>query len=802
MLRRHHSLCSSWHLRFLFPTTKRRPQSAFQGCHGNSYRRFSCMSDSVHKLPLLSHHRHRRLPTSIKHSRNASREPVSEAQRRSAQLELEQMTRSTSRLLAIKDSALITDAIINEARVALHYWSRRWYMHFHPGFGRAAKGSALSLEALRNSTFGHFEEQQMAQEAEEFETDDLASTVQHMSGDYGARQAEILLDWSISYNLVPRGIFNQEGLCSPLDYDFSEDYGSSPNMTCVNIIDTYLLPCAYNGVGGFNYSNQEQISLLVEESNQRHYATLSKHYTKNPRYIKAVVDATRIMKKMRELQANFPDQLSPDTLSIKSELNVWSKRSMTLGADHVGAQTGGILAGNIIAGHINNTNPKEMLRTMENSDAIEVDVYTVQGCLHEMEKVLTRAEEQYISTKDDSIKPSVDWYNHVLGSWARSDLKDAPNRTRQILSGMEVFAGCQDANGDDDFRACWASPDSISYNSVLFCLARDASETRAKEALQLFQMLKTRYEQTKNEEIRPDEVTYGTVLHALAQVGMAREAENILDTIEEEYGASGTVVPSLTIYNTVLNAWANSFDRSAPRRAELLLARMKSLSSTGKNLDVEPDTVSISTVMSCHARSKKREGAERAEELLDQAIKSYSMGNAKVKPDSIMFNCAVLGWAHCSSSSDGDDQARGKIPPERAEMLLQKFRTLRENNTLDIHPMAQTFNIVLDSWAKSERKDAASRAIALMREMAKVGVTPDECSYNSVLYAISKQEDPIWVKRAEELFQEMKTLNSMGKLTISDLTYNVMMNVHGKSRSKGGAKKAEELLRTMEHQLH
>ncbi|KAL3788273.1 hypothetical protein HJC23_011905 [Cyclotella cryptica] len=798
MLRRHHNLCSSWHLRFLFPTTKRRPRSSLQGCHRNSCHRFPRASDGVHKLPLISHDRHRRLSTSINHSRNATKEPVSEAQRRSAQLELEQMTQSTSRLLAIEDSALISDAIVNQARVALHYWSRRWYMHFHPGFGRAAKGSALTLEALRTSTFGHFEEQMM-RHAHQLETDVPVSTVQNMTGDYGARQAEILLDWSISHNLVPRGIFNQEGVCSPLDYDFNEDYGNSPNMTCVNIIDTYLLPCAYNGVGGFNYSNQEQINLLVGENEQRHYATLSKHYTKNPRYIKAVVDATRVVKKMRELQVNFPDHISPDTLSIKSELNVWSKRSMTLGADHIGGQTGGILAGNIIAGHSNNIVPKEVLKTMENNDAIDDDgdVYTIQGCLREMEAVLTRAEEQYLSTKDDSITPSVDWYNHVLGSWARSDLKEATNRSRQILRGMEAFDGVQEENSDSDFRPCWASPDIISYNSVLFCLARDASEARAKEALELFQALKNRYQHTKNEDIRPDEVTYGTVLHALAQVGMAREAEQILDTIEEEYGASGTVIPSLTIYNTVLNAWANSFERSAPRRAEFLLARMKSLSSTGKNPDIEPDTVSISTVMSCHARSKTREGAERAEELLDQAIKSYSMGNAKVKPDSIMFNCAILGWAHCSSSNDGD-HTRGKIPAERAEMLLQKLRTLRENNTLDIHPMAQTFNIVLDSWAKSERKDAASRAVALLREMPEVGVTPDECSYNSVLHAISKQEDPTWVKRAEEIFQETIRLNSMGMSTISAMTYNVMMNVYGKSSNKDGAERAEELLRTME----
>lgn len=317
------------------------------------------------------------------------------------------MTQSTTRLLAITDPSQITDAIVNEARVALHYWSRRWYMHFHPGFGRAAKGSALSLEALRNSSFGPPQDQGMLSGGQSC----IHHTATHQpSGDYGARKAEMLLDWSISNNLASRGIFNMQGILSPQDYDATDDYGSSPNMTFTQIIDTYLLPCAFNGVGCFgNYSNEEQINLLVGKDDQRHYATLSKHYTKNPHYIKAVVDATRIMKKMRDMQETFPEHVSPDSLSIKSELNVWSKRSMILGADHAGVQTGGILAGNIVGGRLDNINPKELLKSLEKADVFDDAFYTLQGCLREMETILLSAEKQYMLTQDDSLKPSVDW---------------------------------------------------------------------------------------------------------------------------------------------------------------------------------------------------------------------------------------------------------------------------------------------------------------------------------------------------------------------------------------------------------
>lgn len=63
---------------------------------------------------------------------------------------------------------------------------------------------------------------------------------------------------------------------------------------------------------------------------------------------------------------------------------------------------------------------------------------------------------------------------------------------------------------------------------------------------------------------------------------------------------------------------------------------------------------------------------------------------------------------------------------------------------------------------------------------------------------MSKEKDPIWVNRAEEIFEQMKKMRDAGKLSISEITYHVMMNVYGKSSNKDGAQKAEELLRGMQ----
>ena len=209
--------------------------------------------------------------------------------------------------------------------------------------------------------------------------------------------------------------------------------------------------------------------------------------------------------------------------------------------------------------------------------------------------------------------------------------------------------------GNKDTRRGTLQVQTVTYNIGMNCLSNATGCEGAMEVESIFRILDERYRRTRDPGIRPDEVTYGVVLHALARAGMAHEAEGILDILEDESqrgsrelnnNDAAAVVPSLTIYNTVLNAWANSHSRDAPARAESLIERMRILSSTGRNPNAEPDSISLSSVISCHARSKTRRGAERGERLLNEAIDMYTKGNSRVKPDSIMYNCAIMGWTN------------------------------------------------------------------------------------------------------------------------------------------------------------
>jgi pentatricopeptide repeat protein len=635
-------------------------------------------------------------------------QPVSDAQRRAAQLELDRMNESTSRLLQMT-SVPVSDSIVNESRVALHYWSRRWYMHHHPGFGRAAKGSQLSLQALRQWDVGKYDNNNNMTNVGRFSANtrlqherNQKTAEQHIQqggGDHGARQAERLLDWSIENNLIPHGIFDPPTEGSYIK-TADQNVATSPNLTCANIVQTYLLPCEWGGFGGSNELVHGDSYGFTND------AALPKNLIANASYVRALADATRVIKKMKQLHATYPDQISPDTLSIVTELSVWSKRAILLSE---------ILSKDIVAGSnvgSISSNLLELLNSLEHDieDSLDLrhDKYTLQGCLDHMETILADAENRYTSTNDDRIRPSIDCYNHIIGAWARSDLDVALGKLKQYLYGMEQYGETEVSNTDIAIRRCWAKPNTITYNGVLFCLARGRQgRGHAKAAQEMLKNMKERYQKTNDESIRPDDVTYGTVLHALAQAGMAEEAESILDSLEDDYNAvidnaeadeqgiipESVVVPGLTIYNSVLNAWANSFQRNAAERSESLLNRMKVLHQTGRNADVDPDMISLSTVMKCHAQSKSKEGTERAEELLDQAIAMYHQGNLKVKPDSIMFNCALLGWASISGV-DGQDQ--GGMAAERAELLLRKMKSLREDSSVDIHQDTQSFNIVLD----------------------------------------------------------------------------------------------------------
>lgn len=395
--------------------------------------------------PIASHHplRHRayRASSSDTFSNAIDKQNVSEAQRRAAQLELQQMNQSTSRILGLQltsnnVSEVISEATVNEVKSAIHYWSRRWYMHFHPGFRRAAKGSALCASDFK--TFMESTQQDVAKESDLLEPTNF-------SGDHGARQAEKLLDWAISNDLVARGAFDSSMDQSRMNKE--EHLGMSPNLPFVNIIETYLLPTVYGGVGNSIEESAREEALGLSRKNE--YGTALKHSVINTSYIRALADATRVMKKMKHTQSTYHAQVAPDTLSIKAELNVWAKRAILLGrgtADDIA-----------------------LLRQSEEDSANEegIEMYgseadTVQGCMRAMDAIITQAEKKFATQNNENLRPSVDWYNHFIGALARSGTECALAKAQQVLGGMEAYEANVEISKDG--RKCYAAPDVITYN--------------------------------------------------------------------------------------------------------------------------------------------------------------------------------------------------------------------------------------------------------------------------------------------------------------------------------------------------
>jgi pentatricopeptide repeat protein len=135
--------------------------------------------------------------------------------------------------------------------------------------------------------------------------------------------------------------------------------------------------------------------------------------------------------------------------------------------------------------------------------------------------------------------------------------------------------------------------------------------------------------------------------------------------------------------------------------------------------------------------------------------------------------------------------------------------------TVDSHFISRRIN----QWAKSEIKGCAERAVKLFRELRDPGAAffssffsrhvrvltgfhhqftkhkrnLDEFSYNTLLHCFSKESDQ-WASYADDILQEMKDK----KISIGQVTYHGMMNIHAKNSSKDGAKKAEIFLRGME----
>ena len=393
-----------------------------------------------------------------------------------------------------------------------------------------------------------------------------------------------------------------------------------------------------------------------------------------------------------------------------------------------------------------------------------------------VEGVLRRMEDYHRSSGDVDVKPNHQCFVVCIDAWARSGNKGAAERAERILERLEklYFRDGVDAqgrmqqhgqgNGDcDDDPDGRSRLNNFGFNLVLEAWSNSREAGRAQRADQVFQRLKHLHEQTGDNGLKPDRVSYSSLMKAIVSErlpGFALRVRGLLDEMErhqdddnvstisdevcylcvlDAYAKDGDVgavekifrrmqkrniPPYAPCYNAVMNAWAKSRRPDAGNRAEALLMEMEDEFLAG-HVKASPTRVSYTTCLDALSRSKDPNRVARARAVFGRMVQRSKEGNDSAQPNVITMTTLITVLARSDM-------------PDKAERALGIFESM-EN--FGVKPVRTVYNAVLNACARTVCDDMAVRRRALQiatdifQRLRKSGEGPDSISYSSLLHA-------------------------------------------------------------------
>ncbi len=411
-----------------------------------------------------------------------------------------------------------------------------------------------------------------------------------------------------------------------------------------------------------------------------------------------------------------------------------------------------------------------------------------------------------------------------------------------LLEEMEDFS----SNGRPQCR-----PDTITYNTVISGYANAINMStsskdkifQANAAINTLYAMLDLYHETKSPEIKPDVISFSTVIAACANAAsvspsFAQNAEDIMDQMIEMHNASLfenngdgewlNILPSHICYSSVMNAWANSGVSDSVERASRIFQQMQSegiganefntatllgayansesqdgihqaeallqKAQDSNDLNLMSTSFTYNAFINCLAHSAARaldgdggEAATKAESVVQQMQEMYENGNQKLKPCTVTMNALINVWAKTRNFSGSG---------ERAEYWLDKMEKDGE-----IKPDSTTYTTVIDAYAKNGQGQKAERMLSRMIHSAKSGnhsCIPTTFSFSSAINAYANNGKPKDAVRIMELMKEVKQNEGWNHLEIDAFCYNGIINGYLKSKQKDSIERCLELLGEME----
>ena len=235
--------------------------------------------------------------------------------------------------------------------------------------------------------------------------------------------------------------------------------------------------------------------------------------------------------------------------------------------------------------------------------------------------------------------------------------------------------------------------------------------------------------------------------------------------------------PNIATYTIILDGATHCPDpKERVAFTESLLHRL--LLECDEKPELRPTVVTFGTVIHALAKSGSPALAKKAEGWLRRLQQLHDAGWPEVAPNTVVYTQVIRGWASVGQA-------------ERAEALLQEmYRDSVLHGNEKVLPSLWTFNTVLTAWSKSNDPQCVSHAETLLHEMVEfskdkkgpIQLTPDMISYNCMLSTIARRrKHPDALEKAEfwmeALLKFSKTAKTKKNAVPTRFTYNVLFNI-------------------------
>ena len=398
-----------------------------------------------------------------------------------------------------------------------------------------------------------------------------------------------------------------------------------------------------------------------------------------------------------------------------------------------------------------------------------------------------------ISTDPKSVQKAEDYlkelpnpithrFNIVLNGWAKCDDPRSAHKCAALFKSMRAL---QKSTGNATIK-----PIASTYGILIAAYANKGMATEAEAVLD---ELLHEYERRHDSDLLPDRIHFNSLMDAWAKSGdkfTAERAEATLLRMRKLASATnnGSLVPDVISYTSLLNAWAKSNDPVAASRAEATLQKMEKMYKSGMQ-DMKPNVMTYAAVLDCLAQSRSKDAASKAESILDLMIARSKAGDMDIVPDTIAFNTVIYAY-----SKSGD--------PDAAVKVQSVFDRMSSHGAI---PSESTYNTMISMWTQSGDHNAGQKAENCLRGMMKRYKSGDEHSkpgriiFNSSINAWSTSKDPTAADRARVILKMMKKMEADGHDDCSPnkITYSALLNVVARSTAKDKADKAWEILDEM-----